>query len=405
MSTLWKSLLCGGWHLSLIIVLASELVLSAGAAEQTASAGTSQGKASIADLRARLTQQRAKITSLYLDTTIETTSPLKADELREPPPHASLFIMAYLGQRVEERFAFKGAKLYHRTRCVPPGCLPAQRLRADATEIEKAVNKKRIEGEKEYRRLEDSIPLENRGGKPTFEDTTTCFNERARWYRYDRRYKRPDGSEPPQAVSVFIYPPDHSPPYGGLIPPAGLLFQAGLAFPAKLIGTPVPDFERTLRENLLPDLFDAGAYTVSDNVETLDGARCLVLAGKLERTVQAHEVDVQEKYTTHDRLWLDLDHGLALRKREWTSTPGSRSVYRIVNFDFREIAKGVWLPHESEFQEIAAVNANDYPEAYRGKPVLVRKIKVTKCIANEVPDDLFEVVTKPGDMVGDQRQR
>jgi hypothetical protein len=39
--------------------------------------------------------------------------------------------------------------------------------------------------------------------------------------------------------------------------------------------------------------------------------------------------DVEEKFTTHDRLWLDLDRGLALRKREWTSTPGSQSLYLV----------------------------------------------------------------------------
>jgi hypothetical protein len=104
-----------------------------------------------------------------------------------------------------------------------------------------------------------------------------------------------------------------------------------------------------------------------------------------------------------DKLWLDLDRGLALRKREHKTSPGPKTAYRRVNSSFEEVAPGVWLPKESELQTVAPSDDPDFPEQYRGKPVVSSRTKVTKWVVNEVPDDLFDPLVKPGDQVLDER--
>ena len=43
------------------------------------------------------------------------------------------------------------------------------------------------------------------------------------------------------------------------------------------------------------------------------------------------------------------------------------------------------------------------PEELEGRTVAINRLKLLKCVVNEVPDDLFDMATKPGDHVMDLR--
>ena len=140
------------------------------------------------------------------------------------------------------------------------------------------------------------------------------------------------------------------------------------------------------------------AYSISDKPEEFDGGKCLVLTGTYEETLSVG--DVTEKVKVRDRLWLDLQRGLALRKRE-TSSRFEGRVTRILNSDFQEIAPGFWLPKSSEIQDLAPAAGAEYPEGCRGQSVLTTRIHLARCTVNDVPDLLFKAVIRPGDHVQD----
>ena len=67
-----------------------------------------------------------------------------------------------------------------------------------------------------------------------------------------------------------------------------------------------------------PDsLFAGKPYKVAETIETVDGARCVVLHTRHDETHSAY--GVSEVVTLDETLWLDLDHGLALKQRNTAS--------------------------------------------------------------------------------------
>ncbi len=137
---------------------------------------------------------------------------------------------------------------------------------------------------------------------------------------------------------------------------------------------------------LLPDALELGSYRVLDKPETIDAARCLVIEGKA-KTPAGRERPRWAEGEIKDKFWLDLDHGLALRRRELTSADG-RLLERSLNGKLKEVVPGVWLPQESEWQQGPPPWAK---EELRGKPAAAFRMKVTKLVVNEgVKGDLFE---------------
>jgi hypothetical protein len=97
-------------------------------------------------------------------------------------------------------------------------------------------------------------------------------------------------------------------------------------------------------------------------------------------------------------VWLDIDHGFAVRQIE--NRQSGDSLQRNVNRDFVAIVPGVWFPKKIEWQRFAPPDA---PKEYQGRPVWILHTDLTKWIVNSVPDELFDVPMKTGDDVHDLR--
>jgi hypothetical protein len=97
------------------------------------------------------------------------------------------------------------------------------------------------------------------------------------------------------------------------------------------------------------------------------------------------------------RIWLDRDHGLAVRKREMAKD--GRVGMRWINTELHEVEPGLWLPLCCR-QEILA---EDAPPGWKDKPVMIEEIRVSKLEVNKVSDDLFDMTPKKTDRIEDLR--
>jgi len=135
------------------------------------------------------------------------------------------------------------------------------------------------------------------------------------------------------------------------------------------------------------------SYVVEEKTEVVDGSTCVILNGSLNSILQPSMVF--GKLT--DRIWLDRDHGLALRRREWTRD--GRVQMRWENSELREVEPGLWLPTLCQHHAFA----DDAPPEWKGKPVMTEEIRVEKIEINQVGDDLFDMTPQKGDRIEDLR--
>ncbi|MHC4404901.1 MAG: hypothetical protein ACYTG0_35080 [Planctomycetota bacterium] len=164
-------------------------------------------------------------------------------------------------------------------------------------------------------------------------------------------------------------------------PPPEYLMNVGLAVADPTAGD---EGQRNWQQmGLLPELLERWPYELLQRTETVDGAQCVVLKGKVRCKVPVAKGS--EEKTILDTLWLDAKHGLAIRKRE-RQIDGQ--LVRVVNRELVEVLPGVWLPRESLTESWAPPEA---PEQYRSGPVLVRRMSLLLYVVNKVPDDLFDV--------------
>lgn len=186
-------------------------------------------------------------------------------------------------------------------------------------------------------------------------------------------------------------------------PGRGIRFQMpGHLFYAGIRARDPHDPTRSVRDGtateFLPDLLERWSCTVSRQ-EEIDGTACVVLEGSVERAVPKRDPQDDEAPQTEQTpltVWLDPEHGLAVRQKE----VGGPNPRRMVNSKFEEVLPGFWLPKESELHFLAPPDA---PDKYRGRPVRVTHSRVTRFVVNKVPDDLFDLPAKPGDTVNDYR--
>jgi len=137
---------------------------------------------------------------------------------------------------------------------------------------------------------------------------------------------------------------------------------------------------------LLPNLLDRGGYRVQKNLEKLNGTSCVVIEGPIKEWAWFQVPPHWNGSELTDRLWLDLDHGLALRKREFRA--GSQVLGSINNSEFKEASPGYWLPQLCEFEIWPPVTA---AKEHQGKPAVVFKLIVKKLGVNDVEDKLFDI--------------
>lgn len=313
---------------------------------------------SLKEIRAGLKQRREKVRSLYVETVGETTSPFEPDELGRLQKHYK----SWVGRKVEYHFAFQGEKRYSREITRPDPRQDPQRR----------------------------------------SDKMWAYNGTSIWTRYSHDLLHPDGRTEKDLREVRINPPTGRMRF--VYPNEWLAIHLGAAIAG-------PDLAA---KDDMQDLFYPGSpppprrrtFTVADEIEEVDGAKCAVVSGTIETTFTSD--DETHKSVRHVKLWLDLERGLALRKWEETRAPGEKwpkRRHRVVNSDFNEVEPGLWLPREVEIQRIAPAEEEAYPEPFRGKMILSSRIRVTRWIVNEVPDDVFDPYIKPGDEVYDHRSK
>lgn len=349
---------------------------------------------SLEHIKARMSEQREKIGSLYIRTETETSSPMSLEELRRLPG----FERHSHFRRTENQFAFKGQKRFSHTKFARASLdpLPVPEPRPDETPMEKTLREYWADQEKTHKERKAQMPSQPRLAA---QDEMKGFNGRAFWNRLITDLKHPDGRVEKTNPAVRLWPPSR---IARLMSPPLYLRRIGMAVTAPDIGDESPEFQRRSRTHLLPDLLEFGQYTVQDGIETVDGAKCVVLNGKFETSFTLRHVT--EKYVTRDSLWIDMEHGMALRKREQTKSPDrTGALRRVVNTNFEELAPGVWLPRNSELRVIAPADDPNFPEAHRGKPILTTRVTLIKGLVNDVPDRVFEPYIKPGDTVSDNR--
>lgn len=334
---------------------------------------------SLDDIKTQLEEQRSEIKSLYVQTKREFKSPFSAEELRTL---WDLWGRLPTLEPREEHSSFKGQKRYYHyiesaNDYTPP---PAPELSDDATPLERVIHERMVE---RRRRFEEGVAP---GGSPrtivTGMDYATGFNGKTRWERTASEVMYPDGRTERQASNASSHDVRRTP----WIPPGAYLYHVGWVVLGDGLATVSASQADAARINSLPALFERWPFSVSKVTEVVDGAECVVLTGTIERTIWVDDTKVKR----NDKLWLDLDRGLALRKREWTSEAG-RALFRQVTSDWHEVAPGFWLPKHVELQTVVPAEATRYAEKYRGRVVLSRHVTLVKCLVDNVPDDLFEV--------------
>ncbi len=131
----------------------------------------------------------------------------------------------------------------------------------------------------------------------------------------------------------------------------------------------------------LPNNFTKQKYKVLDRQEAVDGAWCHVVSAPAA-----------------DKLWIDVAHGFALRKRELNWAPGKPLRVRVLNSAFREMEQGLWLPWSSTQEYFGHL---EEPEAL-DKVILSQQIEVKKLEVNQpLPDSFYELQFPVGTYVKD----
>jgi hypothetical protein len=340
------------------------------------------------EIKARLKKQADRIESLEVSFRHEGTSPLKAEQL---------LAMAQFRNQLwlpKDRWhvAFKGRKRFRHElnpeRLTPLGhtdefgMSPPPPVDPKSPALVQENQKKLI---KEYERAAAMVKAEKARGTKRIRfdnqpdrDVTRAYNSRTLWMRHPESDKVdayeiwPSNSRAnwfqvtPYTQATGLHPPD----------PTGHA-QAVKAQAMFRIGDRVGDH----------------GYQLEDKTEVVDGSTCVVLNGNLNSLLQPGMIvgDLT------DRLWLDRDHGLAVRKREFARD--GRIGMRWINTELREVEPGLWLPLHCRQETFA----EDAPPEWKDKPVMIEEITVSKLEVNKVSDDLFDMNIRKSDHVEDLR--
>jgi hypothetical protein len=346
------------------------------------------------EIKARFARQVERIKSLDVAYRLETKTDLTPEQLRAiPERYNQLFL-----PRDEWHEVFKGVKRYKRqiqperitllapvdeyglaVPIVPPADAPAmikqnqKELRAQYDRAIASMNMQEAQGVKVPRRDPSILPIQER-------DVTRAFNGKTLWWQ------RPD-SEKADRYTVW---PSKSPAHW---------FQVSAYLSA--IGLHVPDPSGTDESRRSQAIFQLSewikdpSYDLQPNTEVVDGSTCLVLKGSLDSPLRPKLLPGD----LADRIWLDRDHGLVVRKREIARD--GKVMDRWINTDLKEVEPGIWLPMAVRHETFTAKP----PAGREAKPVLTEEIRVQKLEINRVPDERFDMVPKPGDHIEDLRGR
>ncbi|MFO0960388.1 MAG: hypothetical protein U0800_23630 [Isosphaeraceae bacterium] len=216
---------------------------------------------------------------------------------------------------------------------------------------------------------------------PMERDITRAFNGRTLWMR------RPIDDK---SREVQVWPAGKKPLHW--FGPSAYLMATGLqpADPTSK-GHESQSIQKMYR---LVEWFRDNPYTL-EKTEMIDSSTCVVLKANLNSLLNPALISGE----VADRIWLDRDHGMAVRRREMSKDGKVHT--RWENSAFREVLPGLWLPMEVRHERFGA----DAPADWGNKPAIVEEIRVDRIDLNAVPDERFDLVPRKGDTVEDLRGR
>jgi hypothetical protein len=346
------------------------------------------------EIKARFARQVGRIESLDVWYKLETKTDLTPEQLLSLPEHHNQLFLP----EDEWHEAFKGQKRYRRqiqperiTYLAPVGefgLVPPSEPAADAPGPIKE-NQKRLKAEYD-RAVANMKTQEIRGVKlpridpairPLSErDVTRAFNGRTLWM------KQPNS----QKNDRYMIWPTKSP---------ADWFQVSAYLSA--IGLHVPDpsgrdmAKRAQAMFRLAEWLKDSSYGLESGTEVVDGSTCVILKGSLNSLLEPKPFSGD----LTDRVWLDRDHGLVVRKREMARD--GKIMARWINTNLKEVEPGIWLPMSAKHETFAAKP----PAGREGKPDLTEVLRVQRLEINRVPDGRFDMVPKQGDHIEDLRGR
>jgi hypothetical protein len=344
------------------------------------------------EFKIQLLRQARRIQSLDVSYKLEARTPLKPDQLLAMSEFQNLLCLS----QDEWRIAYKGLKRYshqlqpERINRLRPadefGVTPPQPVDPKAPALVRENQKKLIE---QYERAIALAKAQKARGhaprpgdpdlRPLLErDVTRAFNGHTLWMRR------------PRSVKVIDYQ---------IWPAASEANWFQVSAYQSAVGLHVPDPTAMAMARKVQAMFQVAewvkdhSYQLEDKTEVVDGSTCVILRGSLNSLLQPALL----LGNLTDRIWLDRDRGLALRRREFSRD--GRIGMRWENSELRELAPGLWLPGHCRHE----IFAEDAPPEWKGKPVMTEEIRVQKIEINHVSDDLFDMTPKKGDRIEDLR--
>ncbi len=144
--------------------------------------------------------------------------------------------------------------------------------------------------------------------------------------------------------------------------------------------------QKNLDHPFLPEFLQVNRsnYRLLPDREEVDGVSCCVL-----------------EWAGMDRVWIDPEHGFAIRRRAYHWGPGDQLKYEIFNRDFREVKPGLWLPFTQAVDKYGSIDVDGEGKRLLGKIINKSVYVVRKLEFDNVEDDFFEVNLPPGTEVND----
>jgi hypothetical protein len=346
------------------------------------------------EVKAQFARQVERIKSLEVSYKLATTSNLSPERLRALPEYMNQLFLP----RDEWRVAFKGKKRY--TRQIQPerveylrpldenGLAVPGEPAADAPALIKE-NQKELKRQYE-RAVANTKALEARGVRipkrdpslrPLSErDVTRGFNGRTLWMRQPAT---------PKSDQYQVWRSGSKPNW----------FQVTAYLMAVGLHLSDPSGEEQVRKVQsmfqLAEWIKDPSYELEPTTEVVEGSTCVILKGSLNGVRQSGSWPGE----LTDRVWLDRDHGLVLRKREIARDGKIQS--RWVTSQLKEVEPGLWLPLTTRYEQFPSRPVDEL----KGKPSMVEEIHVQSIEVNRVHDDLFDMVPRQGDAIEDLRGR
>ena len=143
-------------------------------------------------------------------------------------------------------------------------------------------------------------------------------------------------------------------------------------------------------------LLKEGAFSIDPEITLLNGVKCVVLRREFQAELAEFDPVKGEAVVFRDpaleTIWLDRDRGFAMLRRDQLFERWGLD--RTINSEFVEILPGIWFPQKTKTQPFAPPDA---PQEYQGRPVQSWNVDLIRWSVNDVPDNRFDMITKPGD--------